>query len=99
MAGDDATRSLHALRVRVSGRVQGVFFRDSTRREALALGLAGWVRNLADGRVEAWFVGPREACERALAFVKTGPPRAHVAHVESAWEAPPPEVPPGFEIR
>ena len=52
------------LRVIVSGRVQGVFFRESTRREASALGLAGWVRNLSDGRVEAVFTGPRERCER-----------------------------------
>ena len=83
----------------VSGRVQGVFFRDATRRQANALALGGWVRNLADGRVEALFVGSRAACERALAFVRTGPPRARVERVEATWESPPAAVPLEFEIR
>ncbi len=87
---------LHAW---VSGRVQGVFFRDSTRREARALGLAGWVRNLPDGRVEAWFVGPRAACEQVLAFLRVGPPRAHVSRVDTAWEPVPADPPTRFEIR
>jgi acylphosphatase len=78
-----------ALHVWVSGRVQGVFFRESTRRHADALGLAGWVRNLDDGRVEALFVGPREHCERALAFVRVGPPAADVTDVTLEWESPP----------
>ncbi|HEX6791299.1 MAG TPA: acylphosphatase [Candidatus Krumholzibacteria bacterium] len=75
-----------ALHVFISGRVQGVFFRESTRREASGLGLSGWVRNLADGRVEARFEGGREPCERALAFIRTGPPRASVTHVDVEWE-------------
>jgi acylphosphatase len=87
------------LQVWITGRVQGVFFRDSTRREAMALGLSGWVRNLDDGRVEACFIGPREACERALAFVRTGPPRAEVTNVEVRWRDGT-EAPSGrFEIR
>lgn len=86
------------LRVIVSGRVQGVFFRESTRREASALGLAGWVRNLSDGRVEAVFTGPRERCERALAFVRVGPPAASVTHVEVQWDASA-AARGGFEIR
>jgi acylphosphatase len=69
--------------------VQGVFFRDSTRQRARELGLSGWVRNLPDGRVEALFVGPREACEAALAFVRVGPPAAAVSGVHFAWEDPP----------
>ncbi len=89
------TVALHAW---VTGRVQGVFFRDSTRREALSLGLSGWVRNLPDGRVEALFVGTREACERALEFVRTGPPRASVAGVEFRWEEAPRTARDGFEI-
>lgn len=88
-----------ALRVRVSGRVQGVFFRDSTRRRAIGLGLSGWVRNLPDGRVEALFVGSREACEMALEFVREGPAEAHVTGVDERWEDQPDEVAPIFEIR
>jgi acylphosphatase len=89
----------HALHVWVEGRVQGVFFRDSTRQEADALGLGGWVRNLPDGRVEALFVGPRAACECALAFVRVGPPHASVTRVESRWESPPARAGSRFEIR
>jgi len=95
MTNDDRV----ALRATVSGRVQGVFFRDTTRREAEALGLAGWVQNLADGRVEALFVGSRDACERALAFLRIGPPRAHVTDVEFEWDTAPVDVPATFEIR
>lgn len=85
-----AGQNTFALHAWVSGRVQGVFFRDSTRREAAALGLSGWVRNLPDGRVEVMFVGSRSACERALAFLRVGPPRAEVSGVEWRWEDPPP---------
>ena len=87
------------LHVLVSGHVQGVFFRESTRREAASLGLSGWVRNLADGRVEATFIGTREQCERALAFVKVGPPAAVVTRVDDRWE--PAAQTPGreFEVR
>ena len=87
------------LHVFIRGRVQGVFFRESTRREAAALGLSGWVRNLPDGRVEALFAGPREPCERALAFVRRGPPAASVDGVEVEWR--PADAPRGgsFEIR
>jgi acylphosphatase len=90
---------LWKLHVHLHGRVQGVFFRESTRREAAGLGLSGWVRNLPDGRVECCFIGPRDACERALAFVRTGPPAASVSHVEVEWEEMK-ETPAGrFEIR
>ncbi len=99
MADESESRGLCALHVWVAGHVQGVFFRDATRREARALKLGGWVRNLADGRVEALFVGSRGACERALAFVKAGPPRARVEHVEARWESLPAVVPLEFEIR
>lgn len=74
------------LHVWVTGRVQGVFFRDSTRAVAERLGLAGWVRNLPDGRVEAVFQGDRSHCEKALDFVRRGPPAARVDRVETAWE-------------
>jgi acylphosphatase len=74
------------LHVWVQGVVQGVFFRDSTRRQALALGLTGWVRNLPDGRVEAVFEGDRAACEKALDYVKVGPSSARVARVREVWD-------------
>lgn len=88
-----------ALRATVSGRVQGVFFRDTTRREATVLGLSGWVRNLSDGRVDVYAVGSRAACESLLAFLRIGPPRAHVTDVDVTWEAPSAGTPSTFEIR
>ena len=66
----------------VRGRVQGVWFRESTRQRAVELGLGGWVRNLPDGRVEAEFVGPVEAVKLARAFVECGPPQARVESIE-----------------
>lgn len=66
------------VRVLATGRVQGVFFRDSTRREAQRLGLTGWVRNRPDGRVEAEFQGPGEAVDEAVAFCRRGPGHADV---------------------
>ncbi len=66
----------------VSGRVQGVWFRESTRRRAVELGVGGWVRNLPDGRVEAEFVGPANTVRAACTFVATGPPHARVDSVE-----------------
>jgi len=79
--------------------VQGVAFRDSTRRTALTLELAGWVRNLPDGRVEAVFVGTRAACEAALAFAHHGPAHARVDRVEVRWEEAPAGAGTRFEIR
>lgn len=72
-------------RVRVTGRVQGVFFRQSTVEMAQGLGLTGWVRNLADGRVEALFEGEQEVVEQALAWCRQGPPRARVDALEVEW--------------
>jgi len=73
--------------VRISGRVQGVGFRDWTHRKAAGLGLSGWVRNLASGEVEALFSGPREAVDRMLAAVRRGPQLARVDDVKIV-EAP-----------
>ncbi len=73
-------------RVLVAGRVQGVWYRASTRAEADRLGLGGWVRNLADGRVEAAFEGPRAAVEEAVAWCRRGPPGARVESCEVRWE-------------
>jgi acylphosphatase len=72
----------------VSGRVQGVFFRDSLRREAVTAGVAGWVRNRRDGRVEAVFEGPSAAVERLVSWCRVGPPRADVEAVEIHDEEP-----------
>ena len=88
-----------ALHVWVSGRVQGVFFRDSTRRKARGLGLGGWVMNLPDGRVEALFIGSRGSCEQALYFVRIGPPHANVTDVDATWEDAKGEVAGDFELR
>jgi acylphosphatase len=88
-----------ALHVWVRGRVQGVFFRDSTQRRATSLGLEGWVRNLRDGRVEALFVGEDDACRQALKFVAVGPPGAVVTDVKHEWEDVPEETFSGFEVR
>lgn len=87
------------LHCRVKGRVQGVFFRVSTRDRAMQLGLCGWVRNLPDRRVEAVFHGPRSACEQALAWIAEGPPSAHVEEVEHSWEQDAGDFAGGFEVR
>ena len=84
-------------RVVVRGRVQGVWFRDSCRREALAAGVRGWVRNRADGAVEAAFEGERPAVDRLVTWCHTGPPRARVDGVEIHDE--PPEGDEGFRVR
>lgn len=73
-------------RVRVSGRVQGVWFRQSTADAVRGAGVAGWVRNLPDGSVEAVFEGTRAAVEQAVEFARVGPPHARVDDVELSWE-------------
>ncbi|MDX6397359.1 MAG: acylphosphatase [Gaiellaceae bacterium] len=84
-------------RVVVQGHVQGVFFRETARRRALAAGVAGWVRNAPDGSVEAVFEGEAEAVERLLAFAREGPRGARVDWVDIANEEP--EGISGFEVR
>jgi acylphosphatase len=74
--------ALTRKRVVVSGRVQGVFFRDATRRRAESAGVAGWVRNRPDGAVEAVFEGESGAVEEMVEFSRRGPSRAEVAKVE-----------------
>ena len=81
----------------VHGRVQGVFFRDSTRQRADAHGVAGWVANRSDGAVEAVLEGPPEAVDRVLRFLETGPPHASVDHVDVTDEQP--EGLAGFRVR
>ena len=84
-------------RVLVSGRVQGVFFRDACRRIAEEHGVTGWVRNLPDGRVEAVFEGPAEKVRRLVDWTHQGPRLAIVQAV--TVEAEPPEGLDAFMIR
>jgi acylphosphatase len=75
-------------RVLVHGHVQGVFFRDSTRRLAEREGVAGWVRNRPDGAVEAVFEGEPEAVVRLVRFTREGPRGAQVDRAEVTEEEP-----------
>lgn len=85
-----------AVRARIRGRVQGVGYRYWTADQATALGLDGWVRNRADGSVEAVFAGAAEAVDEMLARCRSGPPLARVSAVETAPEDGP--VEPGFRM-
>jgi acylphosphatase len=76
-----------ALRVRVSGRVQGVGFRQATAEEAHRLGVSGWVRNLPDGRVEAWLEGEGPRVDALASWLRKGPSSAAVTEVEVDDEA------------
>jgi acylphosphatase len=78
--------------------VQGVFFRDSTREKAEGLGLAGWVRNLPDGRVEALFEGPSQSVREMVGWCEQGPPQASVEDVETEFESARGDLQ-GFEVR
>jgi acylphosphatase len=84
-------------RVVAHGRVQGVFFRDSVRREAESRDVAGWAVNRPDGTVEAVFEGPAEAVEALVELCRSGPGHASVERVEVAEE--PPEGLQGFAVR
>ena len=85
------------VRVIVSGRVQGVFFRAECEQMAVSNGLAGWVRNLPDGSVEAAFEGLDAAVDSAIAWCRVGPSLARVEAVDVSDE--PPMGEPGFRIR
>lgn len=70
----------------VSGRVQGVLFRDSARRHAQKLGITGWVRNLSDGRVEAVFEGEKDKVEQIVNWARKGPILAKVDGLDVEWQ-------------
>lgn len=70
------------------GHVQGVYFRDTLRRHALAAGVAGWARNNRDGTVEAVFEGAPEAVARLIDVCRVGPRGARVDRIEVSEEAP-----------
>ncbi len=83
--------------VSVSGRVQGVAFRDAASRKADQVGVSGWVRNLPDGRVEAVFEGDPEAVREMIAWCESGPSSADVDDVSVERESP--EGLSDFEVR
>lgn len=76
------------VRVLVSGRVQGVFFRATCAAEARRRGVTGWVRNVPGGRVEAAFEGPEDAVEQMVAWCRRGPELARVDELEVWPEEP-----------
>ncbi|MCK4534247.1 MAG: acylphosphatase [Syntrophobacterales bacterium] len=92
---ESATRRVHVF---ITGRVQGVFFRAETKKQALELGLKGWVRNLYDRRVEAVFEGNENSVGKMIDWCKKGPGPAHVKGVEIV-EEPPTNRSEDFEIR
>ena len=88
-------RAFHAI---VHGRVQGVWFRGSTRSRAIQLGISGWVRNLPDGAVEAWAEGEEDRLEQLADWLRQGPPHARVDRVALDWGEPEGGHD-GFEVR
>ncbi len=82
----------------VHGLVQGVWFRASTREEALRIGVTGWVRNLPDGSVEAVFEGEKKKVEEIVGWCHRGPSGAQVSRVDIFWEKSRGEFP-QFDIR
>ena len=77
-----------ALQAWVSGRVQGVWFRQGTAEQAATLGVNGWVRNLPDGRVEAWLEGEEQAVRALARWLEQGPPKAAVSGVQVQEQVP-----------
>lgn len=88
---------MKARHLLIAGRVQGVGYRDWMAREARRLGLSGWVRNRADGQVEAVIAGPEPAVEALLSLVRRGPVLARVDAVEESFFED--DVAPGFVRR
>ena len=92
------SRDHERAHVTISGRVQGVFFRDSTSQKAEDLGLVGWVKNAPDGRVEALFQGPSRKVREMVEWCEHGPSRASVESVDAHFEDARGD-PEGFEVR
>ena len=82
----DTRETVHAI---IQGKVQGVWFRAWTEKQATALGLDGWVRNRADGRVEALFSGPADAVAKMIEAAHDGPPLARVDAIDTSPADPP----------
>jgi acylphosphatase len=83
MGASEQPVRIHAY---ITGRVQGVFYRAETREQALLLGVTGWVRNLADGRVEVVGEGEEQRVRKLIAWCRQGPPRSRVDQVEELME-------------
>lgn len=83
--------------VTISGEVQGVFFRETARRKATEAGVAGWITNRSDGRVEAVFEGPAEAVDDLVEYCREGPTAATVENVDVETEEP--QGLSGFDVR
>jgi acylphosphatase len=92
MADDDVRRH-----VTIHGDVQGVFFRETTRRKATEAGVSGWISNRSNGTVEAVFEGPAEAVDELVDFSREGPTAATVERIDVREESP--EGMSGFEVR
>lgn len=90
---DDTTRR----HVTISGEVQGVFFRETARRKATEAGVAGWITNRSDGKVEAVFEGAAEAVDQMVEFCREGPTAATVEDIDVETEEP--EGLSGFDVR
>ena len=98
MSSPSMCREVERVHLLIQGRVQGVWYRASTQRQAETLGLTGWVRNLHDGRVEAVAQGAREALDALVTWAHDGPPTARVDNVSVRWSEPG-EALEGFELR
>ena len=94
MPDDTGIRRVHIF---IGGFVQGVGFRYAAERQAAALGVQGWIRNLPDGGVEAVIEGPARSVDQMVDWAKVGPPGAEVSHVDTREE--PPEGIRGFSVR
>jgi len=81
----DASAGIARVHLIIRGRVQGVYYRASMLQEAQKLGLKGWVRNCADGSVEAVAQGPRDQLEKLFAWCRKGPPGAQVSRIDAQW--------------
>ncbi len=95
---DSVPESIKTLRAVISGRVQGVWFRGWTERQARARGLKGWVRNCPDGTVEALFSGGASEVDAMIEDCWSGPPAAKVTAIDT-FDAPPPQVPGFAQLR
>ncbi len=86
------------VRVKIFGKVQGVYFEYNMKKFADRLNIAGWVKSLPDGSIEAVFQGEREAVEKIIKWCQIGPPTARVTRTHVFWERPKPEEGQEFKI-